>query len=397
MLNRFDNAPLWNITLAKLGPSLSEDLKSIRLKFGGNKYLGVFFANELTTTVEMLASCGLQRDIIKNISEGVLSYNTHWTSEIGTHDREVRLSRTAGGGPIARQLDVVFRNHKIIGYNLVVVKCNDTDRMIFLEANRKEGLGAHFMALSPEELGAIAKNLLLAHLQSYKSSHISDWEKAVHELASPLDFIYSNSDFLLYFLRSKDVPDTKKEKKLEDLKLVSRLLLNRLHLFRFAFAGVSNLKLKVDNVNIMKSIMPITHLFYHDAGSKGLRFIYDELRGHIVRSDEETIQFVAFNLISNAIKYSKRGTKIEVYADKMTSGAVRLGVRNVGLPISPEDQEKIFTLSFRAEDAKKWDARGLGVGLDVSQKLMREIGGSIRLVNGSGNKTVFEVEIPNLP
>lgn len=386
--------PVWDLSIARMLSTASAELKKSREK-SGKKYLGIFLANELTTTVEALATCGLQRDINKKISDGIFSYNSHWTGEFGTSSTFISKKLITGSSPVARQLDVIFKSHGILIYNIILIRLSEKDRIIYLEASREES-PSYFSQFGQQELLMISEKFYLSHLKTYQSTHISDWEKAVHELASPLDFIYSNSDYILYYMSRADLPEDKKKKKIEDLKKVAQLLINRLHQYRFAFAGVANMELKIDSVNLMDALMPITHLFYHDAGNKGLKFKYDELRDITVYSDQETIQFIGFNLISNAIKYSSKGTQIELYAYR-NNKSISFGVRNVGIQIPADEQLKIFGLGYRTEAARKSDARGLGVGLDVCKKLAKELGGSIRLLDGSGNKTTFEVEVPDIP
>jgi signal transduction histidine kinase len=141
--------------------------------------------------------------------------------------------------------------------------------------------------------------------------------------------------------------------------------------------------------------MPITHLWYHESLRKEIRFVYDELRHFKVITDIDALQFIAFNLISNAIKYSKRGQNIELYAkEDPRENKIIFGVRNYGIPIAEEDVFRIFELGYRSEAALKADSRGLGVGLSVCKSLAHEIDGSISCTNISGSPTVFELQLP---
>lgn len=394
MIEEVLRIPVWELSIQRIRVVASASLKRIREQTG-DRYLGIFLANELTSSFESIATCGFQRDINKHIADGVLSYNSNWTGEFGTNSSTISKRFAPGSNPVARQLDVIFKSHAITTYYVQWIRLSETDRILFLEACRSSA-PSYFASLNQDELLCISEKFHLAYLKTYRSTHISDWEKAVHELASPLDFIYSNSNYILYYMGRADLSEEKKRMKIEDLKKVAQLLINRLHQYRFAFAGVSNMKLDIEDVNLMDALMPITHLFYHEAGNKSLHFLYDDLKGVSARTDKETIQFIGFNLISNAIKYSTRGTSIELYAQR-NGRSIVFGVRNIGIPIPIDDQQKIFELGYRSDDARKSDARGLGVGLDVCKKLSKELGGSIRLVNGSGNKTIFEVEVPDIP
>jgi signal transduction histidine kinase len=300
-----------------------------------------------------------------------------------------------GESPLAKQLDALFGPHKPLVYSCITAKVSDHEYIVILEVNHHEMTNLVFESFPDADLQVVAEKLYLAHLKLYKDNHIADWEKAVHELASPLDFIYSNSDFLIHYLLSVEVSDDLRRKKLEDLRLVADLLLKRLHTYRFAFAGSNTLVTRLTEVNLYDTLMPITHLWYHESSRKGIRFEYNELRNHSIVTDRDALQFIAFNLISNAIKYSHHHRDIELYAEEdFAHKQVIFGVRNFGIPIAEEDVFKIFDLGYRSEAAKKADPRGLGVGLSVCKSLVQELGGSISCINNSGAPTVFEVQLP---
>jgi len=263
---------------------------------------------------------------------------------------------------------------------------------MFVEAHRDADQPFDFFDSADVDLRHEATMVYLGLLKQSQMRSASDWEKAVHELASPLDFIYSNSDFFSHYLTRTDVSMDLKKMKLQDFRVVTELLINRLHQFRFAFAGLQETAIKPERVDLYRLCMPITHLWHHEARQKSLKFLYDDLKGiKPVFTDRQLLQFVIFNLISNAIKYSHRERSIRLYA-KVEDGTFTFGVSNHGIVISEEEQNLIFESGFRTEAARKKDARGMGIGLGVARMLIRRMEGNICLVVSNETQTVFEIK-----
>ncbi|HET7036505.1 MAG TPA: HAMP domain-containing sensor histidine kinase [Thermomicrobiaceae bacterium] len=98
------------------------------------------------------------------------------------------------------------------------------------------------------------------------------------------------------------------------------------------------------------------------------------------------------NLISNAVKYSPEGSAIDVLVDQ-AEHEVRLTVRDQGVGISPEDQQRIFTRFYRAPGSEE-HAAGLGIGLSVVLELVRAHDGRIDLRSTPGRGSDFSVVLP---
>jgi signal transduction histidine kinase len=98
-----------------------------------------------------------------------------------------------------------------------------------------------------------------------------------------------------------------------------------------------------------------------------------------IEGDAERLQRVIENVISNAIKYSPHGGRIDVSARRERGSAV-LRVRDHGIGVSPEALPRIFQPSFRAAEAED-TASGLGLGLSIAAEIVRLHGGVITAVN----------------
>jgi len=84
--------------------------------------------------------------------------------------------------------------------------------------------------------------------------------------------------------------------------------------------------------------------------------------------DEDQIRTVFMNLIGNAVKFTKQG-QIEVHAIK-SGEMIRVSVKDTGIGISKEDQEKIFTEFQQADGSITRSYGGTGLGLAIAKKIV---------------------------
>jgi signal transduction histidine kinase len=119
-------------------------------------------------------------------------------------------------------------------------------------------------------------------------------------------------------------------------------------------------------------------------------------------ADRTRVGQVLTNLVSNAYKYTPEGGQIDVGAEASQNkwqleGAaqvVHLWVKDSGIGISPEDQQKIFQKFFRSEDSKAREAPGTGLGLNITKSLVEMQGGKIWFESEFRKGTTFHFTIP---
>ncbi len=112
----------------------------------------------------------------------------------------------------------------------------------------------------------------------------------------------------------------------------------------------------------------------------------------LVHADKEKIRWVISNLISNAIKYSEEHSRVNVQAvirDRM----VVMSITDHGIGIPPEEQKKIFTKFFRAENARA-QRTGTGLGLYLARRIVRDHGGDITFTSVVKQGTTFTLRLP---
>jgi signal transduction histidine kinase len=110
-------------------------------------------------------------------------------------------------------------------------------------------------------------------------------------------------------------------------------------------------------------------------------------------ADRDRLGQVFTNLISNAIKYSPDAETVEI--DLSTSPeTVTIRVRDYGLGIPRELQDKIFERFYRATGPKQKEIPGLGMGLYIVAEIVKHHGGTITVESAVGKGSTFTVTLP---
>ncbi|NOK09199.1 HAMP domain-containing sensor histidine kinase [Corallococcus exercitus] len=111
----------------------------------------------------------------------------------------------------------------------------------------------------------------------------------------------------------------------------------------------------------------------------------------LVRADPARLEQVLTNLVSNALKYSPSGSRVEVSV-RGDSEQVVMAVADQGIGMSPEDLKGLFIPFQRAGNAKQ-RAPGVGLGLSVSRRIIEAHGGHIEVESQPGQGSVFRVHL----
>src|SRR5262249_53913707 len=125
--------------------------------------------------------------------------------------------------------------------------------------------------------------------------------------------------------------------------------------------------------------------------SIALHTTIDERLGQ-VQADERKIRQVLLKLLSNAIKFTPDGGRIDVGA-KPVNGSVEVSVTDTGVGIAPEDQDAVFE-EFRQVGTADKKAESTALGLALSRKFIELHGGKIWLKSQIGEGSTFTFTVP---
>ncbi|MFC3745119.1 sensor histidine kinase [Paenibacillus sp. GCM10012306] len=113
-----------------------------------------------------------------------------------------------------------------------------------------------------------------------------------------------------------------------------------------------------------------------------------------VNTDKVCIQRILYNLVGNAIKFSKPGTSIKLYVH--CDGAYTyMEVKDEGIGIPENEIDKIFERFYRVEKSRNQKYGGSGLGLAIAKELTDFIHGKLTVVSGQGIGSTFTIQLPH--
>jgi two-component system sensor histidine kinase BaeS len=128
--------------------------------------------------------------------------------------------------------------------------------------------------------------------------------------------------------------------------------------------------------------------------TKGVVFA-TELEPVAVRGDADRLGQVVSNLLSNALRYTAPGGRVDLRVRREDGWAV-LEVADTGVGIAPEDLKHVFTRFWRGEKSRSRATGGAGIGLAIVHELVRAHDGRIDVESRPGTGSTFRVSLPAL-
>lgn len=246
-------------------------------------------------------------------------------------------------------------------------------------------------------LGFIGGSLLIMYRNMIKQQQLNLLKNDIisnitHELKTPVATVSLVLESLENF-SAKDQPETRKEylqiakNELKRLTSMTEKILNStVHGQRGGThrEAVDLEKLVRENVNTLKPILE----------SEGFDFELDQKGvGFVVQGQAEQLSLVIFNLLDNAIKYSKETKKIKITLSEQ-GNFVSLSVEDKGIGIPEAYQKEIFGKFIRVPQKDIHDVKGYGLGLAQVAEVVKAHGGKISLESQIGQGSVFTVKLP---
>ncbi len=218
---------------------------------------------------------------------------------------------------------------------------------------------------------------------------------ASHELRTPVAIAEGNISNARLMLQKGNDPKLLEHalKQAYDQVIFLSSLINDLSTLARAEGG--RLQLSIDDVNAHDLIESLVASYKPEAEAKNLQIaVQIDPTLEVIKSSQLYLREILQNFITNAIKYTEKGT-ITLGANK-AMGAINFWVQDSGIGISKTDQEKVFTKFFRSEDFRTRQSKGTGLGLYVTMKLAKLIRGEIHVESELNKGSRFTIFVPNL-
>ncbi len=213
-----------------------------------------------------------------------------------------------------------------------------------------------------------------------------------HEFKSPLTLIRQMAEML----DEGRVPDENRQKKyyssiLQESERLSHLIDNILD---FSKMEAGQKIFNFEEGNLAMVVEETVRSFQHQLTDKGFQLklnLHEVIPDSIF--DKEAIRQVLQNLIDNACKYSDDSKIIEVKVSKVDSG-ISISVKDFGIGIKKDEQDKIFSRFYRAGDELTQKVKGSGIGLIIVKQIVEAHKGAIKLKSELGKGSDFQLILP---
>lgn len=217
-----------------------------------------------------------------------------------------------------------------------------------------------------------------------------------HEIRTPLNIVLGMGELL-----AATRLDENQRHYLQSLRLSGEHLLKLINdILDFSRIESGNVTVVSESFDLVQLLAEVEAMGGHLASEKGLRF---ELINHGVlepnrSGDSRKIKQVLINLITNAIKYTDRGTvSLAVDGrDEASNGWLLFSVTDTGIGIPKEQREQIFERFTQADHGVLRSSGGVGLGLAISHRLITAMGGEITICSkvGAGSTFTVKLELP---
>jgi len=163
-------------------------------------------------------------------------------------------------------------------------------------------------------------------------------------------------------------------------------------------------QLESSNATLALSVVRVEELFNNvvrdwreKLAAKNLKVIVDvSPDASTLRADETRLQEVLYNLLENAVKYSRENGQIQLQAARRGPETV-LSVSDDGAGISKEDLPRIFERFYRADKARSRELGGTGLGLAIVKHIAQLHSGRVEAESELGKGTTIRVVLPTHP
>jgi signal transduction histidine kinase len=126
----------------------------------------------------------------------------------------------------------------------------------------------------------------------------------------------------------------------------------------------------------------------------GVALIFEPLPSlPILRTDESKVAQILRNFISNALKFTERG-EVRISVREADDDTIRFSVADTGIGIAPENLGRIFEEFAQIDNPMQRRVKGTGLGLPLSRRLARLLGGEIHVESEIGRGSVFTLVLP---
>ncbi|MCS3794781.1 response regulator [Niastella sp. OAS944] len=250
--------------------------------------------------------------------------------------------------------------------------------------------------LKAAKLEVEAKAQELQQSGKYKSEFLANMS---HELRTPLNSILILSQLLAE--NKQKVLGEKEQKHAQSIYSSGKELLSLINeVLDLSKVEAGKIELDITEVRISDIVNNMHSMFNEMAKNKYVEFSINDrtgLENLILLTDEQRVEQILRNLLSNAFKFTSQSGKVQLEIGIKTykqHQRISFTVTDTGIGIAKNKQALVFEAFQQADGSTKRKYGGTGLGLSISKKLAQALGGEIYLQSEEGKGSTFTLDLP---
>jgi PAS domain S-box-containing protein len=213
-----------------------------------------------------------------------------------------------------------------------------------------------------------------------------------HELRTPLNAIAGYAQLMEMGIHGEVTPAQREQ--LEKIRRNQTHLLGLINdVLNFARIEAGQVQFREEDVPVDETLAAVEALIEPQVAARGLAYAYRPGDPRVTfRGDRERVEQVVLNLLTNAVKFTDPGGRVELRWEA-SGDAVRIQVADTGHGIAPDKQAAIFEPFVQVDTSLTRVSEGTGLGLAISRDLARAMDGDLTVESEEGHGSVFTLHL----